>query len=98
MPSIRAVKLNCFLSTEEVDKNLVQATIEERIKDHINSIAPRDFLKVGDLIRIGLAVDGVEYFNVMSILINEEPIRELSTVQELETKMLYDEIIWYGEQ
>lgn len=98
VPSIRAVKLNCFLSTEEVDKNLVQATIEERIKDHINSIAPRDFLKVGDLIRIGLAVDGVEYFNVMSILINEEPIHELSTVQELETKMLYDEIIWYGEQ
>ena len=98
VPSIRAVKLNCFLSVDDVDENLVRATIEERIMEHINSIAPRDFLKVGDLVRIGLAVDGVEYFNVMTILINEEPLSELSTVQELDTKLLYDEIIWYGEQ
>ena len=98
VPSIRAVKLNCFLSITDVDENLVRSLIEEQIKEHINSIAPREFLKVGNLIRIGLAVDGVEYFNVMSILINEEPLNELSTVQELETKLLYDEIIWYGEQ
>ena len=98
VPSIRAVRLNCFLSVSDVDKNLVKANIEEKIRDYINVISPQQFLKIGDLVRIGLNVDGVEYFNVMSVLINEEPVRELSIVQELETKLLYDDIIWYGEQ
>ena len=98
VPSIRAVKLNCFLSVGDVDKNMVQQQIETNILEYINTIAPRNFLKIGEMVRIGLAVDGVEYFNVISVLINEEPVTELSIVQELETKLLFDEIIWYGEQ
>lgn len=97
VPSIRAVKLQCILSVGDVDANFVQNEIQERIRNYINSIAPRNFLKIGELIRIGLNVTGVEYFNVVTVLLNEEPSTELSIVQELETKLLFDEIIWTGE-
>ena len=55
-------------------------------------------LKIGELLRIGLSVTGVEYFNVMAVMIDEEPVTELEIAQELETKLLFDEIIWSGEQ
>ena len=97
VPSIRAVKLQCILSVSDVDANFVQHEIEDRVREYINSIAPRDFLKVGELIRIGLSVTGVEYFNVVTVLLNEEVSSDLAIVQELETKFLFDEILWTGE-
>lgn len=97
VPTIRAVTLQCFLTTEGVDRDQVCNTIQEKIKEYINSIAPGDFLKVGTLLRLGLSVTGTEYFNVVAVLINEDPITELEIVQELETKMLFDEIVWSGE-
>lgn len=98
VPTIRAVRLNCFLTTEEVDESQVKNTIADKIKTYINSIAPGDLLKVGELLRIGLGVTGTEYFNVMAIMIDEEPVIELEIAQELETKLLFDEIIWSGVQ
>jgi uncharacterized phage protein gp47/JayE len=99
IPTIRAVKLNCFLQTTAgMDINAIKADIEALVLDYINDLAPRQYLKVGDIVRIGLNVTGVEYFNVMALLINEEPSSDLSIVQELETKLMYDEIIWTGER
>lgn len=97
VPTIRAVKLQCFLTTAGVDKEQVRNTIQEKIKDYINAIAPGDFLKIGTLLRLGLSVTGTEYFNVVSVMIDEEPANDLEIVQELETKMLFDEIVWSGE-
>ena len=98
IPSIRTVRLNCFLQTANADTALVKANIQEKVKDYINSIPPREFLKIGEIVRIGLNVTGVEYFNVMTAWVNEEVLSDLQLVQELETKFLFDEIIWSGER
>ena len=98
VPTIRAVKLNCFITYGDVDESMVRNTITSRIGEYINAIAPGDFLKVGELLRIGLGVTGTEYFNVMSVIIDEENVIDLEIVQELETKFIFDEIIWSGEQ
>ena len=98
VPTIRAVKLNCFITYGDVDESMVRNTITSRIREYINAIAPGDFLKVGELLRIGLGVTGTEYFNVMSVVIDEENMTDLEIVQELETKFIFDEIIWSGEQ
>ena len=98
VPTIRAVKLNCFITYGDVDESMVRNTITSRIREYINAIAPGDFLKVGELLRIGLGVTGTEYFNVMSVIIDEENVIDLEIVQELETKFIFDEIIWSGEQ
>ena len=98
VPTIRAVRLNCFLTTSDVDENQIKDTIASKIKTYINSIAPGNMLKVGEILKLGLAVTGVEYFNVMTIMIDEEPVTELEIAQELETKLLFDEIMWSGVQ
>ena len=77
---------------------MVQNTITDKVRDYINAIPPGEFLKVGDILRIGLNVSGVEYFNVINLVVDEETITDLELVQELETKFIFDEIVWSGEQ
>ena len=98
VPTIRAVKLNCFITYGDVDEAQVRDTIAQKVREYINAIAPGDFLKIGDILRIGLNVTGTEYFNVMTVMIDEEVATETEIVQELETKFLFDEISWSGEQ
>lgn len=98
VPTIRAVRLHCFITYGDVDQSQVRDTIALKIRQYINAIAPGDMLKVGELLRIGLAVTGVEYFNVVNLYIDEELVTELEVAQELETKLMFDEIIWSGEQ
>ena len=96
IPTIRAVKLECYLSTEGVSRDMVKNTIAEQIRSYINAIPPGQKLKIGELLRIGLNVNGTEYFNVVTLFVDEESVSETEVVQELETKFLYDEIVWYG--
>lgn len=96
VPTIRGVKLACYLTTAEVSEDMVKNTIAQQIREYINAIPPGQMLKVGELLRIGLNVTGTEYFNVVSLMIDEEDVTDTEIVQELETKFLYDEIVWYG--
>ena len=98
VPTIRGVRLNCFITYTDVDERMVQNTITDKVRDYINAIPPGEFLKVGDILRIGLNVSGVEYFNVINLVVDEETITDLELVQELETKFIFDEIVWSGEQ
>ena len=96
VPSIRSVRLNCFLSVTG-DEATIKSNITTKIQEYINGIAPGDYLSVGDIIRLGINETGVEYFNVVSLFIDEEQTTDIEIIQELETKFLFDNIIWYGE-
>lgn len=96
VPTIRAVRLECYLTTSGVSESMVKNTIAEQIRDYINEIPPGQALKVGELLRIGLNVTGTEYFNVVTLMVDEESVTDTEIIQELETKFLYDEIVWYG--
>ena len=96
VPSIRGVKLNCFLSTTG-DETTIKSNISKKIQDYVNGIAPGDFLSIGEIIKLGINENGVEYFNVVSVFIDEEQTTDIQIIQELETKFLFDEIIWFGE-
>lgn len=96
VPSIRGVKLNCFLSTTG-DETTIKSNISKKIQDYVNGIAPGDFLSIGEIIKLGINENGVEYFNVVSVFIDEEQTTDIQIIQELETKFLFDETIWFGE-
>ena len=96
VPSIRSVRLNCFLSVTG-DEATIKSNITTKIQEYINGIAPGDYLSIGDIIRLGINETGVEYFNVVSLFIDEEQTTDIEIIQELETKFLFDNIIWYGE-
>lgn len=95
VPAMRGVKLNCFLSTSG-DANTIKENIITSLQNHINSIEPGKYLNVGDLLKLGLNENGVEYFNIIDIYIDEEKLTDIRLIQELETKLLFDEIIWSG--
>lgn len=96
VPSIRGVRLHCFLSTSG-DETTIKNNIALKIQEYINGIAPGDNLSVGEIIRLGINETGVEYFNVISLYVDEEQVTDIELIQELETKFLFDTILWSGE-
>lgn len=52
-------------------------------------------MMLGAINNLALNVEGVEYFNVIQIYLNDKESTAFEILQTVETKMLYDEIIWW---
>lgn len=96
VPTIRGVSFNCFISTTG-EESLIKSNIEKKIKEYVNGIAPGDYLRIGEVIRMGINEPGVNYFNIISCIVDQENNTETEIIQELDTKFLFDEIYWSGE-
>lgn len=92
-PAILGIRLECYLATSG-DKESIKTNITSKIKDYINSIPPDEKLEIGKIVRLGLSEEGVDYFNVVTYYIDSEQQTELTKLQELETKFLFDGIEW----
>ena len=92
-PAILGVRLECFIAVSG-DAGTIKSNITSRIKDYINGIAPDEKLEVGKIIRLGLSEEGVDYFNVVAYYLDGEQQTELTKIQGLETKFLFDCIEW----
>ena len=64
-------------------------------KEYINNIAPGERLMLGKINNMVLDIDGVEYFNVVQIYLNDKESTAFEILQTVSSKMLYDEIIWW---
>ena len=96
VPAIRAVKLQIFISATSGDLELIKGNIEAKIREYINTIPPKKTLKVGEINRIGVNEPGVDYFSVLSLFVDSEENKNIEVLQEIDTKLLFDEIIWQG--
>ena len=92
-PVILGVRLECFIAVSG-DAESIKSNITSRIKDYISGIAPDEKLEVGKIIRLGLNEEGVDYFNVVTYHIDGEQQSELTKIQGIETKFLFDCIEW----
>lgn len=97
VPMIRWVKIQCYISTSG-NKEYIKNNIEKSLKTYINSIAPGTKLSIGEILRLGLNEPDVDYFNIVAIYVDEEQVHDTNIIQELETKLLFDEIIWTDEE
>ena len=52
-------------------------------------------LNLGKINNMVLDIDGVEYFNVVQIYLNDKESTAFEILQTVSSKMLYDEIIWW---
>ena len=93
VPAILGVRLECFIAVSG-DAESIKSNITSRIKDYINGIAPDEQLEVGKIIRLGLSEEGVDYFNVVTYYIDGKQQSDLTKIQGLETKFLFDAIEW----
>ena len=90
------IKLVTYLDIKDgYDAQTAQNTIKHTIKTYINSIAPGDSLYVGDLNRIGLSVEGVEYFSVVQLFNNDEELADFELLQTIQAKFMLEDIIWW---
>lgn len=96
VPTPSKVKLVAYLDIKEgSDMNYIKRDIASKIKDYINNIAPGDRLMLGAINNMGLNTDGVEYFNVIQIYIDDKESTAYEILQTVSTKMLFEEIIWW---
>ena len=90
------IKLVSYLDVKEgYDKNNIKLQIQLNVKKYINAIAPGDKLLLGEINKIGLNVEGVEYFNVVQLFNNDDELTDFELLQTLTAKFLFDEIIWW---
>ena len=90
------IKLVAYLDIKEgYDKDVAKTLITANIKNYINAIAPGDKLFLGEINKIGLSVEGVEYFNIIQLFNNDEELSDFELLQTLTSKFLFEEIIWW---
>lgn len=85
------VKIAAYAILEE-ENNLTTSEIKAKVKEYINSIPIGDTLSYGAINRIGLSVPSVKYFNVISILLDNEKAEAIEIMQTIQYKFLFDEI------
>jgi hypothetical protein len=90
------IKLVTYLDIKDgYDKQTAQNVIKQSVKTYINSIAPGDSLYVGDINRLGLNVEGVEYFNVVQLFNNDEELADFELLQTIQAKFMLEDIVWW---
>lgn len=96
VPKPSKVKLVAYLDIQAgTDINYIKKEIITKVKDYINNLAPGSKLMLGKINNIGLNIDGVEYFNIIQVYLDDKESTAYEILQTVDTKMLYDEIIWW---
>lgn len=98
VPELRAVRLQILMKTDNGDDSLIKRNLEEDIREYINTIPPKEVLEVGYINKMGINTDDVTYFNVIGMMINGISTSTLDVLQEVDTKFIFDEIVWESEE
>lgn len=96
IPTVRAVSFEVYLKTHG-DEASIRQQIAENIRDYVNDIAPKEYLSVGEINKIGVNTDGVEYFSVLSLIVDDEQLNKIRLIQKIDSKFLFDSITWVGD-
>ena len=96
VPTPAFIKLVAYLDVKDnSDKEYIKRTIEQKVKEYINKIAPGDRLMLGEINNIGLDIENVEYFNVVQLYINNEEATAFEILQTVNKKFLFEQFIWW---
>lgn len=96
VPTPKKVKLVAYLDVKQgSDINYIKREIITKVKDYINTLAPGSNLMLGAINNIGLNVDGVEYFNIIQVYLDDKESTAFEILQTVTTKMLFEEIVWW---
>lgn len=90
----KQVRLVINIKSENGDLNFLKDIITNNIKEYINNIAPGAFLKIGDINKIGMNQEQIDFFVVNQLYIDDELINDLEIIQKIESKFLLDNILW----
>ena len=96
VPTPIDVKLVAYLKIKtDGDQYIIKQEINNKVKEYINSIAPGSYLELGDINEIGLAVESVEYFNVVQVYLDDKEATDFEILQTIKARFVYNQIIWW---
>ena len=93
VPTKIPVDLSIYISSSG-DIDAIKQELEPKIKTYINAIPPKEYLKIGEINAIGINTSGVDYFNVVVCKINNVYTNSVRILQEINTKMILNNITW----
>lgn len=93
VPDLRSVSLEIYLETQG-DINVMKENLTNQIRAYINSIPPKQYLSVGHINKLGANTSQVDFFSVMSLIVNGTQINKTKLLQEVESKFIFDSINW----
>jgi hypothetical protein len=94
VPSIKAVNLTIYLASENGNMSDIQSNVKTKIETYVNGIAPGEYLELGEINKIGVNEPNVNYFAVSQMYVDSKVVTGLKILQKIETKFLFDDIIW----
>lgn len=94
IPTQVPIQFVVYIRSEQGDLEYIKKNLKTKIQDYVNNIAPKDYLDIGEINKIGVNESLVSYFNVVSFYVNNENRTETKVLQPIETKFLLDKIIW----
>lgn len=97
IPTPIAVKIVCYITSEYGDVDYLKSQAETSIKDYINAIAPNDYLSVGAINKMIINMDNVDMFAVDGVYLDGTRNYNNKILQDIETKMLFDSVVWEGD-
>ena len=96
IPTPAPIRLVAYLDVKSnSDIEYIKRTIESKTKEYINALAPGDRLMLGKINNLALDIDGVEYFNVVQLYINNEEATSFEVLQTVTNKFLFEQFIWW---
>lgn len=97
IPTIRNVILEIFLHSDDGDIDAIKINIAKQIKKYIDGLAPGEYLEIGKLNKIGIETPDVNYFNVISLFIDNDETDRIKVLQAIDSKFIFDTIKWIDE-
>lgn len=95
VPQILSIQLQCDISfQDDIDQEALKSIILLKIYEYINNIPPKDYVDLGTIEKIVLKMPEVRFFRVISYAINEKQQTSLRILQETDTKLMLNNIIW----
>lgn len=93
VPKIIPVSIVAYLSVYK-DEETIKENITAKFAEYINNLAPGEALEVGQLNKIGISEQNVNYFLVSTVIMDNAEMQGISKIQKLQSKFVFDNITW----
>ena len=97
VPRVLGVRFQIFMTVTGGDVQYIRNILTSLILEYVNNIAPYNYLQIGVINRIGINTQYVDYFSVLSVMIDDQVVDDIRILQNLDTKFLFDDITWTGD-
>lgn len=93
IPKMLPINLVVYISIIKDEAN-IKKNIAKKLEEYINNIVPGDSLNLGTINKIGVNEPNVNYFSLSTIIVDGKEVQDITVIQKLEEKFIFNEIIW----